>query len=40
MRYDQDERTVYLALWKSAFANGDFREMIKIIANIPSYLGQ
>jgi hypothetical protein len=41
MRYDQDERTVYLALWKSAFANnGDFRELIKILANIPSYLAQ
>jgi hypothetical protein len=41
MRYDLDERTVYLALWKSSFAtNGDFRELIKIIANVPSYLGQ
>jgi hypothetical protein len=41
MRFDQDERTVYLALWKSTFANnGDFRPLIKIIANIPSYLGQ
>jgi hypothetical protein len=41
MRYDQDERTVYLALWLKAFAtNGDLREVIKIIANVPSYLGQ
>jgi hypothetical protein len=41
MRYDLDERTVYLALWLKAFSsNGDFRELIKIIANMPTYLGQ
>lgn len=40
MRYDLDERTVYLALWKSAYANnGNIRELIKIIAGVPRYLG-
>lgn len=41
MRYDQDERTVYLALWKSAFANnGKFKELLKILASVPTYLQQ
>jgi hypothetical protein len=41
MRYNQDERTVYLALWRSAFdKKGDLRETMKIVANVPSYLGQ
>lgn len=41
MRYALDERTVYLALWKKAFATGgDTRELIKILANVPSYLGK
>ena len=41
MRYDQDERTVYLALWKSAFAkNGNFKELLKIMATVPTYLGK
>jgi len=41
MRYDQDERGVYLALWNSAFKqNGDLREIVKIVAaNVPGYLG-
>jgi len=42
MRFDQDERTTYLALWNSAFKqNGDLREIVKIIAaNTPGYLGK
>ena len=39
MRFDQDERTVYLALWKSAFASkGNFKELLKILAAVPTYL--
>lgn len=41
MRFDQDERTVYLALWKSAFAShGNFKELLKIVAATPTYLHQ
>jgi hypothetical protein len=41
MRYNLDERTVYLAMWRAAFdKNGDLRETMKILANVPSYLGQ
>lgn len=41
MRYDLDERTVYLALWLKTFEKkGDMRELIKIVANVPTYLGQ
>jgi hypothetical protein len=42
MRFDQDERTVYLALWNTAFKqNGDLREIVKVIAsNVPGYLGK
>jgi hypothetical protein len=40
MRHSLDERTVYLALWLKTFEkNGDFRELIKVIANVPGYLG-
>ena len=41
MRFDQDERGVYLALWRAAFARkGDLREVVKIIAStVPGYLG-
>lgn len=40
MRYSEDERTVYLALWNSAWKqNGDIREQLKILAAIPRYLG-
>ncbi len=41
MRFDQDERTTYLALWNSAWTkNGDLREIVKIIAaSVPGYLG-
>lgn len=41
LRYDLDERTVYLAMWRSAFKdNGNLKELIKIAASTPSYLGQ
>ena len=41
MRYSEDERTIYLQLWLKAFeTNGNFRELIKVIANIPGYTGQ
>jgi hypothetical protein len=40
MRYAQDERTVYLALWNSAYKNnGNFKELLKIVASTPTYLG-
>jgi hypothetical protein len=41
MRFDQDERTVYLALWTTAWnKNGDLREVVKTIASsVPGYLG-
>jgi hypothetical protein len=40
MRYAEDERTVYLELWNRAYAtNGNVKELIKVIANIPGYLG-
>jgi hypothetical protein len=41
MRFDQDERTVYLALWNTAWnKNGDLREVVKVIASsVPGYLG-
>jgi hypothetical protein len=40
MRFDQDERTTYLALWKNAWANnGNLREVMKVIAAQPRYLG-
>lgn len=41
MRYAEDERTVYLQLWLKSFeTNGNFRELIKVVANIPGYTGQ
>ncbi len=41
MRYREDERTVYLALWNSAFKNnGNFKELLKIVAATPTYLGK
>jgi len=42
MRFDQDERTIYLALWNTAFQkNGDLREIVKVIAStVPGYLGK
>jgi hypothetical protein len=41
MRFDQDERTVYLALWLKAIEkNGDMRELVTILAKVPSYLGE
>jgi hypothetical protein len=41
MRYSQDERTVFLALWMSAWNdNGNFKELLKIIAAMPTYLGK
>lgn len=40
MRYGEDERTVYLALWRNAWANrGNVRELMKVIASQPRYLG-
>lgn len=40
MRYSQDERTVYLAMWKTAFStHGNTRALIKVVANLPTYLG-
>ncbi len=40
MRYSFDERTVYLALWNAAYAtNGNTKALVKIIANMPTYLG-
>ncbi|HVH42656.1 MAG TPA: hypothetical protein VM925_09940 [Labilithrix sp.] len=40
MRYAEDERTTYLALWKNAWANnGNMRELMKVIASQPRYLG-
>ncbi len=40
MRYAEDERTVYLELWNRAYAtNGNIKELIKVVANIPGYLG-
>lgn len=41
MRYAEDERTVYLAMWKTAFAtNGNTKALIKVVANLPTYLGK
>jgi len=41
MRYDLDERTVYLAMWNAAFAsNGNTKALIKVIVNLPGYLGK
>jgi hypothetical protein len=41
MRYAEDERTVYLALWNTSFAtNGDTKALIKVIAKLPGYLGK
>ncbi len=41
MRFDLDERVIYLALWNSAWnKQGDLREIVKLIAaGVPGYLG-
>jgi hypothetical protein len=41
MRYAEDERTVYLELWNTAYAtHGDTKALIKVIAKLPGYLGK
>ncbi len=41
MRYSEDERVLYLALWNAAWSKqGDLREIVKVIAaGVPGYLG-
>jgi hypothetical protein len=41
MRFDQDERTTYLSMWRSAFkSGGNIKELLHIVASSPTYLGQ